>query len=488
MKRGAMSASNAYAGQLVGRLEEYRDLGRKEATKHRPPTSATHPDTHEVALKSQADGFVSREQSAFDTVVADADRSTLDANSRVVELRSDIGQALADNTIMTRVGAELASDRTALVDATADRIRAEVAWRGFRATNGITDTAHYPESKILHWAIIIALSLVETIANAFFYRNDSGLLGGFFVALAVAVVNMGSSAGLGTLFRRKNLTEPSQKYFGWAALALFLPLTLFCNALFAAFRSAFEATADAGDGGQLRDAFQTAWAEAGGFFVARFHFGDLSSFLLFMTGLILSIIAFWKGYTSDDPYPGHSMRDRKLKQAREKETKRQDLVKQKLKDFLVTHRNHVQGLSGATGTMITMLSHRTSALGHAKRTLEANTAAVERDYHLVLDSYRQANLAIRGTAPPEYFTEKPNIADKISIQAAAPVELEMRTVLDLLEALQRQHRDDLNGKLNQLQMQMADVLKTTYDEFLETVDRDAQTAVQRDIQILPATA
>jgi hypothetical protein len=483
-----MSASANYAGQLASRLEEYRELGRKEATKHRPPTGATHPDTNEVALKSQADSFVSREQATFDAVVADADRSTLDANSRVVELRSDIAQALADDTVLTRVGAELATDRTALVDATAARIRAEVSWRGFRATNGITDVANYPESKILHWAIIIALSFVETMVNAFFYRNDSGLLGGFFVALAVAVVNMGSSAGLGTLFRRKNLTEPSQRYFGWVALAIFLPLTLFCNALFAAFRSAFEATADAGDSAQLREAFQAAWAEAGGFFVGNFHFGDLSSFLLFMTGIILSLIAFWKGYTSDDPYPGHSLRDRALKAAREAETKRQDLVKQKLKDFLVAHRNHVQGLSGATGTLITMLSHRTSALGHAKRSLETNAAAVERDYHLVLDAYRQANLAIRGTAPPNYFTEMPEVASKTSIHAAGPVEQEMQAVLDLLEQLQRQHRDDLNGKLNQLQVQMAEVLKTTYNEFLESVDRDAQAAVQRDIQILPAAA
>ncbi len=483
-----MATDTAYGGQLAGKLEEYRSLGGKEAAKHRPPTTATHPDTHEVALRSQADGLISREQSAFDAVVADSDRSTLDVKSRVVELRSDIGQALADDTVITRVGAELAGDRTALVDATAGRIRAEVAWRGFRAANGITDLATYPESKILHWAIIIALSFVETLVNAFFYRNDTGLLGGFFVALAVAVVNMGSSAGLGTLFRRKNLADPSQKYFGWAALAIFVPFTLFCNSLFAAFRSAFEATADAGDPAQLRDAFQTAWAQAGGFFVGHLHFGDLASFLLFMTGLILSIIAFWKGYTSDDPYPGHSARDRVLKAAREAETKRQELVKQRLKDFLVAHRNHVQGLAGSTGTMITMISHRTSALGHAKRALETNATAVERDYHLVLDAYRQANLAIRGTVPPAYFTDKPDIASRVRTESAEPVEQEMKAILDLLEDLQRQHRDDLNGKLNQLQAQMAEILKTTYDEFLEGVDGDAQTAVQKDIQIMRAPA
>ena len=483
-----MTTTTVYGGQLASRLEEYRNLGRKEASKHRPPTTATHPDTNEVALRSQADGLISGEQTLFDAVVADADRSILDANSRVVELRSDIAQALADDTILTRVDAELAGDRTALVDATAARIRAEVSWRSFRATNGITDVASYPDSKIMHWAIIIALSFVETVVNAFFYRNDTGLLGGFIVALAVAVVNMGSSAGLGTLFRRKNLADPSQRYFGWAALALFLPLTLFFNALFAAFRSAMETTSDAGDPAQLRDAFQTAWAQAASFFAGRFHFGDLSSFLLFMTGLILSIIAFWKGYTSDDPYPGHSARDRALKEAREAETRQQELAKQKLKDFLVSHRNHVQGLSGATGTMIAMLSHRTSALGHAKRALETNATAVERDYHLVLDAYRQANLAIRGTAPPEYFTDKPDVASRASIRSAGPVEKEMQAALDLLEQLQRQHRDDLNGKLNRLQVQMAEILKKTYDDFLEGVDRDAQVAVQKDIQVIKATA
>lgn len=483
-----MSAGNAYAGQLAGRLEEYRSLGRKEATKHRPPTGATHPDSNEVALRSQADGLVSREQGMFDAVVADADRSVLDAGSKLIELRSDIAQALADDTVLTRVEAELAADRTALVDATATRIRAEVAWRGFRAANGITDTASYPESHILHWAVIVALSFAETFANAFFYRNDNGLLGGFFVALTVSVVNMGASAGLGTLFRRRNLSDPTQKYFGWACLGLFALLTLFCNALFAAFRSAYEATPDPGNVDQLREAFQSAWVDAAGFFLGDFRFGDMSSFLLFMIGLILSIVAFWKGYTSDDPYPGHSKRDRALKAAREAETKQQDLIKQNLKDFLVSHRNHVQGLSGQTGSMIAMLSNRAGGIGHAKRALETNGAAIERDYHLVLDAYRQANLAVRGTAPPEYFTEKPPVADKASAASADAVETEMRNVLDLLEQLQGQHRDELNRKLNELQAQTAVILKGTYDEFLEGVDRDAQAAVQRDIQILPVAA
>ena len=148
----------------------------------------------------------------------------------------------------------------------------------------------------------------------------------------------------------------------------------------------------------------------------------------------------------------------------------------------------MQGLSTQTGSMITILAHRVSAIGHARRSLDSNATAVERDYHLVLDAYRQANLAVRGTAPPEYFTEKPCVAEKASGAAAEVVTAELQNVLDLLEQLQGQHRDDLNRKLNELQAQMADILKNTYDAFLAGVDRDAELAVQKDIQVLRAAA
>jgi hypothetical protein len=481
-----MATLTSYAGQLAPRVSEFRDLGHKEATKHRPATTASHPDSNEVALRSQAEQLLANEQTLFDAIVADADRAAHDANSSLIELRSDIAQALADNTIETQVDAELAGDRAKLVDLTAHRIRAEVEWRGFRATNGITDMPSYPDSLIWHWAIIICLVFVETIANAFFYKNSNGLLGGFMVAAGVAAVNMGSAAGLGSLFRRKNLADPVQKYFGWACLLIFLPLTFFCNALFSAFRSIYETILDPSDGAQLRDAFRTAWGEATRIFAFDFHFGDFASFLLFMTGFILSCLAFWKGYTSDDPYPGYSKRDRALKKARADENAAQALVKQRLKDLLLSHRNRVQGLAGQTGTLITMLSHRLGAVGHAQRALTANAAAIERDYHLLLDSYRQANLAVRGTEPPSYFTDLPNITTRVKTEAAAPAEAQLREVLGTVEAIQGQHRDDLNNKLNALQEQMSAILSTTYDRFIREVEGEAEVSVQKDIQVMPA--
>ena len=272
---------------------------------------------------------------------------------------------------------------------------------------------------------------------------------------------------------------------GWAALVIFIPLAIFCNALFASFRSVYQFIDDPSDPIALSEGFKTAWAEASRIFILDYEFGDLSSFILFMIGILLSIFAFWKGYSADDPFPGYSRRDKALKRAKREEEKKQELVKQKVKDFLVNHRNRVQGLQTQTGALISTLSHRVAAVDGAESALPSNTQSIQRDYALVLDGYRQANLAVRGTEPPHYFGETPNLLGSVST-ASAPVARErVQTALKDLEALQGQHRDALNTKLNELQNQMADTMTTTYDEFLREVERDAKERVQQDIQIMP---
>lgn len=480
-----MATIQNYQGQLASQVQRFRTLGQNEAGAHRPATAATHPDANEAELRSQAEGLIANEQTMFDAVVTEAHRTANDASSKLIDLRSDIQQVLADDTLASQVEAELAGERKKLVDATADRIKAEVEWRAFRARNGITDLPNYPESQIFHWSIIFMLILFETVINAFFYQNANGLIGGFVVAAAVAVVNMGSAVILGNAFRRKNLRQTDQQVIGWASLVLFVPLAIFCNALFASFRSVYQLIEDPSDPVAVSAGFREAWAEAGRIFILDYEFGDLSSFVLFGLGILLSVFAFWKGYTSDDPYPGHSRRDKALKRAKRDEEKKQELVKQRVKDFLVNHRNRVQGLSTQTGALISSLSSRASAVKSAESALPSNVQAIQRDYGLVLDAYRQANLAVRGTEPPSYFNDVPDLTAGVTAASAESANEKLAQSLQELEALQAQHRDDLNAKLTALQHQMATVMTGTYDQFLLGVEKDAKERVQADIQIMP---
>ena len=78
-----------YDGCLASQVTEFRELGQKEAALHRPATEATHPDSNEVELRSDAEGLVSNEQSLFDKIISDADRSAGEADAKLIELRSD---------------------------------------------------------------------------------------------------------------------------------------------------------------------------------------------------------------------------------------------------------------------------------------------------------------------------------------------------------------------------------------------------------------
>lgn len=307
------------------------------------------------------------------------------------------------------------------------------------------------------------------------------------VALSVAAVNMGSATGLGSLFRRKNLSAMDEKFVGWASLVVFVPLTLFCNSLFAAFRSAYQVLADPQDLMQLRDGFKIAQSEAVRIFVLDFQFKDLSSFLLFMTGVGLSIFAFWKGYTSDDPFPGYSKRDRALKAAKKAEDDLRFFVKQKIKDLLHSNRLHVQRLASETGALVMSVTRKIADTDLAQRSLLGNSTSIQRDYHLVLDSYRQANLAIRGTEPPAYFADKPEITGTVSTVSGQARIAELKVLLEKLESLQAQHRDELNAKINDLQSRAVKIMSSTFDEFIKSVESDAEAVVQRDIQIMPVS-
>lgn len=304
-----------YAGELSTKLANYRALGQKEGSKNRPAQDAAVPDQHEGALRSEAESWLSTEQRLFDMQLVESSKGATEAKQKVIELRATVDQLVNDDSARSTVDAELAGDRSELVKTVEQRLRTEVAYRYFRAHNDIHDEPHYPDSVLWHFGVLAVLGLIETVTNAFFYENSQGLLGGFFVALGIAALNMGTAMFLGNWFRYKNLASIDKKVMGWLALAAFLFTTILFNALFASFRTEYQLVADPTEFKEVAAAFQRAWPEAMRIFRADMQFRDLWSFLLFGLGILLSIAAFWKGYTLDDKYPGHGHVAKELKKA-----------------------------------------------------------------------------------------------------------------------------------------------------------------------------
>lgn len=474
-----MATVKNYEGELATKLTEFRTLGQKEASKHRPTPDAAAPDQHETGLRVEAEGWLAAEQHLFDHALTEASRSIVEARQKVIELRANTDQLMSDDSTTSTVEAELAGNRPALVRATEDRLRAEVDLKYFRAANGINEEARYPDSWPWHFGVLAILVVIETSVNAFFYENSQGLLGGVMVALGIAALNMLTALFCGFGFRYKNLAAMDKKVFGWFAFALFAFLALFCNALFASFRSEYQLVADPSEFTQVSAAFKKAWPQAVQFFRGEIQFTDHWSFLLFGIGLLLSAWAFYKGYTLDDKYPGHGQKDREYKKAVLEEEKQQDLVRQKVKELLHHRRAAVQAALHEPTTQVGMLARRIADLTHARKLLEQRAAAVQRDYTLVVGAYRQANTAVRALPPPGYFREATDLRTNVDGGSADSVGGELSEVQSELKELASEQRDGLNARLNALQNDSAVLLNQTLSTFLAGVQQDAEDNIAR---------
>ena len=468
-----------YAGQLARHRTSLIQKARQEAEQHRPPSNALHIDQHEADVQSEADGFLSVEHQLFTSELTAASRSASELQEKVPDVEGRIQQLINDQSLQSEAVAELAGERAKLVSATEGRMRAEVDLRAFRTRHGIVDGASYPESHIWHLGIIIALAFGETILNAFFYENAQGLLGGFFVAAGVAIVNMVSALVLGMLFRFKNLPDPEKKLGGWAALVGFVMLTVYCNALFAAFRGAYQLLNDPTDPTQIRSAFRAAATEAGRVFAFGMDFGDLMSFILFGLGILLSGVAFYKGMTFDDRYPGHGKKDRLLKAAKRTEDDTREVVRQRLKEFLQGRRRQVQGIVQEPMQLMNLAGARAAGLQQAQIDYVAHQDAIQRDLDLMIKTYREANVAIRATAAPAYFAEFPRIGQPPDATLVNGVLTRLNAIHERGKSLRDRYQEALSAKLNELQRDSAEILDRTFEEFLRRVERDAEAAINR---------
>jgi hypothetical protein len=474
-----MPTHNSYSGELASKLQEYRSRGHKEASQHRPPPDATAPDQHESELKSEAEGWLNSEQSLFDATLTEASRSATEARQKSFELKTSFDQLVGDDTAQSTVEAELAGDRAALVKATEARLRAEADIRYFKEINNIHEEARYPDSALWHFGVLAILALIEVVVNAFFYENSQGLLGGIVVAIGIAALNMGSALGLGYFFRFSNLASMEKKVFGWTALVGFALIAIFCNALFASFRSEYQVVVDPSEAAQVTEAFRRAWPEAVLIFKADMQFKDHWSFILFGIGIVLSIWAFWKGYTLDDKYPGHGQKDRDYKKALANEHEQQDKVRQKVKDLLHHKKAAVQAAIHEPATQVGMLARRIADLTHARGFLTSQAAAVQRDYTLVVEAYRHANASIRSLTAPAYFKEPTTLSTCVDGEGAVPVIAELSTVQVELKSLAEEHRQALNAKLNVLQEDATNILTKSMAAYLDEVRKEAQDNIAR---------
>lgn len=166
----------------------------------------------------------------------------------------------------------------------------------FRDENKLIHDADYPESFLYHIAMLVVLFFVESVLNSWFYSkaSDMGLIGGLGWSVAFSVANTGMAFMFGWAARYKNHIKPIKWAQGLAAIVLFVVFGFILNQAIAHARDIMS-TGVLPTGPVLLDAiFHHTWELS------------ISGWMLFVIGgLIIAPAAFYKGYKSDDPYPGY---------------------------------------------------------------------------------------------------------------------------------------------------------------------------------------
>jgi len=212
-------------------------------------------------------------------------------------------------------------------------------------------------------------------------------------------------------------------------------------------------------------------------FSLQMPFHDFLSLILFLIGCLLSLFAFYKGYTIDDPYPEHGDYDRRHRAAEKAYEAEVAQVRQECGKVLTEHRGGLmsaqQSLS-SEGARITQLHAQIEA---AVRTRQATITEIESDHRLVLEHYRNTNRTVRSIAVPNYFNTLISPTGGLRDTAAQAPRDALGSLAELFKRLRASFLDLLTQKIQRVIQEEGEMLGETFNKFLEEVRLEAEKRI-----------
>lgn len=308
-----------------------------------------------------------------------------------LNLRLAAGDALAKlHTASLRARAELGPLQNAYIAA-----RNEL--ETFRKRHKLARPARNPAHRWTTFGLMAVLVIVESGLNGVFFAKGSefGLIGGVVTAVAISFLNVLLAFGVGfgpaRLINRRNLLVRLIGLVGTiAGAAILIGLHAFAV--------------------HFRDANATVMGEDQAFALAvhtlisnPLKISGLSSLYLFALGVAFSVLAFSKGYTFDDPYPGYGPVERRAAAAEKAYSDEHAFL---FDDLETIKTDTVQRLQDGI-RRIPLFPQQAANVRNERTALvqqfRAYEESVEAAANQLLQLYRDANRNSRQSAPPTHF-------------------------------------------------------------------------------------
>ena len=473
-------------GTIANLCKQMEKDGAAEGGANRPASNASDPDLKEVHVITTARQSVQAEEAEFEEAMLKSDREASEITQRIQSLEVACASHLGHNLVEGAFQSSLAKHGHTLEAACADEMDKRAALNYFKTKNEIKSPAQYPEDRLFHFSLLILFIALETGVNAFFYEGSAGLLGGAIVALAVSVINMGIAVVLGALFRYSNLPDVKNKILGYGSLVVFLFTGIVLNLIFSTFRIQYqlvqirviEEGLPEASTTMLVTALRTAVVDAFSVFHLNFPPIDFMSFTLFFVGFGCSVIAFWKGYTFDDKYPGHGDIDRAHKKSEKVYKEAKELA---FSDAMNEVRKMEAEVETLRNQIVTEQRNASALKAQAKSalaTLTSTVKTIQGELTLVLEAYRAANRANRATTPPPYFANIPNVLpDDDGTTKCEQVIAQIDVVEAEAKALADSRAKELGDRLNQIRQQINILAAQEFQKQMNDIQIRAQNSM-----------
>lgn len=385
------------------------DKGTARGRENQPPESAKEFDHVETGIIERIEELRRKGIENFETNRRVYNERLARAGSATKEVEVAAGTAKGEFGRQVQVW-------HSAIEGPRERLADTFRWRArYRSIHRLERPAKEFEGWVKVFSLTIILIVVEAAMNAYLFSqgNEFGLLGGALAAAIVSVVNVGGSALLGYMARYIHRRNWIIKLGGLLFVLTWIAFAVTINLGVAHFRDGLEA------GIAWR---QAAEAAVPGLMANPLGLASIESWLLAAIGVLISTLAFRKGWHTDDPYPGYGRVERSLKVAREAYVRELDLAlddlaktrDQAISDLQDANEQVRQGIGEAVDTLFGQ-----SALGaHLVAFLDQCDVKVA---HL-LASYRDANRAARTTPAPASFEKR----FKFSPFTVKPVEIARR--------------------------------------------------------------
>lgn len=232
-----------------------------------------------------------------------AERLGRAAESRV-EVETIAGDAEVDFQAEVKIWNDIMANKRNMVSVSGGELQR------FYERNRVGGAAQEGSGVYKFIGLATVILVIESLGNGLLFREAStqGLLGGFVIAVSISVLNVGFASLTGLLARNFNHVRWLRKLSALVLAAGFGVLVAAINLAAAHFRDAATSV------GEMETAAATALTQ---FATAPHQLASLQSWLLVGLGFLIAIVAGWKGYCIDDPYPGFGRVWRQMIHARD---------------------------------------------------------------------------------------------------------------------------------------------------------------------------